>query len=107
MALSNLTRPSAAFTPLPNGALHDTENTYGICVIADDDLVAVHARYEDVGTTPVTGFDVFCIENRKFARHRDVIAPMPGPDAARNEAGQNLIEPGSAFRPGAPNRSKQ
>ena len=103
MALSNLTRPSAAFTPLPN----DIENTYGICVIADDDLVAVHARYEDVGTTPVTGFDVFCIENRKFARHRDVIAPMPGPDAARNEAGQNLIEPGSAFRPGAPNRSKQ
>ncbi|MBW3097961.1 nuclear transport factor 2 family protein [Pseudohoeflea coraliihabitans] len=40
-------------------------------VIADDDLVAVHARYEGFGPTPVIGFDVFRVEDGKIAEHWD------------------------------------
>ncbi|WP_323766971.1 nuclear transport factor 2 family protein [Marinovum sp.] len=40
-------------------------------VIADDDMVAVHARYEGFGPTPVIGFDVFRVEDGKIAEHWD------------------------------------
>lgn len=42
-----------------------------IRVIADDDIVAVHARYEGFGPKPVIGFDVFRVENGKIAEHWD------------------------------------
>ncbi len=42
-----------------------------IRVIADDDIVAVHARYEGFGPTPVIGFDIFRVEDGKIAEHWD------------------------------------
>ncbi len=44
-------------------------------VIADDDLVAVHARYEGFGETPVIGFDIFRVEDGKIAEHWDNLIP--------------------------------
>lgn len=44
-------------------------------VIADDDLVAVHARYEGFGETPVIGFDVFRVEDGRIAEHWDNLIP--------------------------------
>ncbi|WP_417414427.1 nuclear transport factor 2 family protein [Hoeflea sp.] len=46
-------------------------NAEYIRVIADDDIVAVHARYEGFGPKPVIGFDVFRVENGKIAEHWD------------------------------------
>lgn len=42
-----------------------------IRVIADDDIVAVHARYEGFGETPMIAFDVFRVEDGKIAEHWD------------------------------------
>ncbi|SFB10414.1 Predicted SnoaL-like aldol condensation-catalyzing enzyme [Poseidonocella pacifica] len=44
-------------------------------VIADDDLVAVHARYEGFGETPMIAFDVFRVEDGKIAEHWDNLIP--------------------------------
>lgn len=57
-------------------------------VIADDDLVAVHARYEGFGETPVIGFDVFRVENGKIAEHWDNLIP----EAAPNPSGRTQID---------------
>ncbi|MGB5558389.1 MAG: nuclear transport factor 2 family protein [Paracoccaceae bacterium] len=40
-------------------------------VIADDDIVAVHARYTGFGPTPMIAFDVFRVEDGKIAEHWD------------------------------------
>jgi predicted SnoaL-like aldol condensation-catalyzing enzyme len=40
-------------------------------VIADDDLVAVHARYVGFGPTPMIGFDVFRVEDGLIVEHWD------------------------------------
>ena len=57
-------------------------------VIADDDNVAVHARYTGFGPTATIALDVFRVEDGLIVAHRDVIAPMPGPDAQDNQAGK-------------------
>ena len=44
-------------------------------VIADDDIVAVHARYEGFGETPMIAFDVFRVEDGKIAEHWDNLIP--------------------------------
>ena len=44
-------------------------------VIADGDLVAVHARYEGFGETPMIAFDVFRVEDGKIAEHWDNLIP--------------------------------
>lgn len=55
-------------------------------VIADDDLVAVHARYEGFGPTPVIGFDVFRVENGKIAEHWDnLIEEQPVNPSGRSQ----------------------
>ncbi len=47
-------------------------------VIADDDIVAIHARYEGFGPTATIGFDVFRVEDGKIAEHWDnLIAETP------------------------------
>lgn len=40
-------------------------------VIADDDIVAVHARYVGFGPTPMIGFDVFRVEDGLIVEHWD------------------------------------
>lgn len=57
-------------------------------VIADGDLVAVHARYEGFGETPVIGFDVFRVEDGKIAEHWDNLIP----EAAPNPSGRTQID---------------
>lgn len=57
-------------------------------VIADDDLVAVHARYEGFGETPMIAFDVFRVENGKIAEHWDNLIP----EAAPSPSGRTQID---------------
>ena len=57
-------------------------------VIADDDIVAIHARYEGFGETPVIGFDVFRVEDGKIAEHWDNLIP----EAAPNPSGRSQID---------------
>jgi len=57
-------------------------------VIADDDLVAVHARYEGFGETPVIGFDVFRVEDGKIAEHWDNLIP----EQPANPSGRTQID---------------
>lgn len=57
-------------------------------VIADDDIVAVHARYEGFGETPMIAFDVFRVENGKIAEHWDNLIP----EAAPNPSGRTQID---------------
>jgi predicted SnoaL-like aldol condensation-catalyzing enzyme len=40
--------------------------------VAEGDLVMVHGRYVRCGPKPVTVVDIFRIEGRKVAEHRDV-----------------------------------
>jgi len=47
-------------------------------VIADDDMVAIHARYEGFGPTATIGFDVFRVEDGLIVEHWDnLIAEAP------------------------------
>ncbi|MEL7026135.1 MAG: nuclear transport factor 2 family protein [Pseudomonadota bacterium] len=57
-------------------------------VIADDDIVAIHARYEGFGPTAVIGFDVFRVEDGKIAEHWDNLLP----EAAPNPSGRTQID---------------
>lgn len=57
-------------------------------VIADDDLVAVHARYEGFGETPMIAFDVFRVENGKIAEHWDNLIP----EQSANPSGHSQID---------------
>ncbi|SIO07227.1 nuclear transport factor 2 family protein [Vannielia litorea] len=57
-------------------------------VIADGNIVAVHARYEGFGETPVIGFDVFRVEDGKIAEHWDNLIP----EAAPNPSGRTQID---------------
>ena len=57
-------------------------------VIADDDLVAVHARYEGFGPTAMIAFDVFRVEECKIVEHWDnLIAEQPA-----NPSGHSQID---------------
>jgi predicted SnoaL-like aldol condensation-catalyzing enzyme len=50
--------------------------TYEIgAVIADGDLVAVHARVEGLGPEPMIVVDLFRIEDGKLVEHWDVMQP--------------------------------
>ena len=57
-------------------------------VIADGDLVVVHARYEGFGATPVIGFDVFRVEDGKIAEHWDNLIP----EQPKNPSGRSQID---------------
>ncbi|UWQ19298.1 nuclear transport factor 2 family protein [Jannaschia sp. M317] len=59
-----------------------------IRVIADDDIVAVHARYQGFGPDPVIGFDVFRVENGKIAEHWDNLIP----EQPLNPSGRSQID---------------
>lgn len=57
-------------------------------VIADDDIVAVHARYEGFGETAMIAFDVFRVEDGKIVEHWDNLVP----EAALNPSGRTQID---------------
>ena len=57
-------------------------------VIADDDMVAVHARYEGFGPEATIGFDVFRVEDGKIVEHWDNLIP----EAAPNPSGHTQID---------------
>ncbi|UYV38089.1 nuclear transport factor 2 family protein [Rhodobacteraceae bacterium D3-12] len=57
-------------------------------VIADDNIVAVHARYEGFGATAMIAFDVFRVEDGKIAEHWDNLIP----EAAPNPSGRTQID---------------
>ena len=57
-------------------------------VIADDDMVAVHARYEGFGPTAMIAFDVFRVEDGKIVEHWDNLIP----EAAPNPSGRTQID---------------
>ncbi|MEN0086936.1 MAG: nuclear transport factor 2 family protein [Pseudomonadota bacterium] len=57
-------------------------------VIADDDIVAIHARYEGFGPTATIGFDVFRVENGLLVEHWDNLIP----EAAPNPSGRTQID---------------
>lgn len=62
-------------------------------VIADDDLVAVHARYEGFGETPMVAFDVFRVEDGKIAEHWDNLIP----EQPKNPSGRTQIDGATAI----------
>lgn len=57
-------------------------------VIADGDIVAIHARYEGFGPTATIGFDVFRVENGLIVEHWDNLIP----EAAPNPSGHTQID---------------
>lgn len=57
-------------------------------VIADGDMVAVHARYEGFGPTATIGFDVFRVQDGKIVEHWDNLIP----EAAPNPSGRTQID---------------
>ena len=57
-------------------------------VIADDDMVAIHGRYEGFGPTATIGFDVFRVEDGKIAEHWDNLIA----EAAPNPSGHTQID---------------
>jgi len=57
-------------------------------VIADDDLVAIHARYEGFGPTATIGFDVFRVADGKLVEHWDNLTPETAP----NPSGRTQID---------------
>ena len=57
-------------------------------VIADDDIVAIHARYEGFGPTATIGFDVFRVEDGMIVEHWDNLIP----EAAPNPSGRTQID---------------
>lgn len=57
-------------------------------VIADDDIVAVHARYEGFGPTAMIAFDVFRVEDGKIVEHWDNLIP----EAAPNPSGRTQTD---------------
>jgi len=59
-----------------------------IRVIADDDMVAIHGRYEGFGPTAMIGFDVFRVEDGLIAEHWDNLIP----EAAPNPSGHTQID---------------
>lgn len=59
-----------------------------IRVIADDDIVAIHARYEGFGPTAMIAFDVFRVEDGKIVEHWDNLIP----EAAPNPSGHTQID---------------
>ena len=75
------------------GVVNFLANTPGfnaeyVRVIADDDLVAIHARYAGVGPTATIGFDVFRVENGMIGEHWDNLIP----EAAPNPSGRTQID---------------
>ncbi|MEM6389495.1 MAG: nuclear transport factor 2 family protein [Pseudomonadota bacterium] len=75
------------------GVVNFLANTPGfsaeyVRVIADDDLVAIHARYEGFGPTATIGFDVFRVENGMIVEHWDNLIP----EAAPNPSGRTQID---------------
>ncbi|MDR9483906.1 MAG: nuclear transport factor 2 family protein [Sediminimonas sp.] len=42
-------------------------------VIADDDLVAIHARYTGLGPKPLVAVDIFRVEDGRIAEHWDIL----------------------------------
>ncbi|MEM9234422.1 MAG: nuclear transport factor 2 family protein [Pseudomonadota bacterium] len=57
-------------------------------VIAENDMVAFHGRYEGFGTAPMVAFDVFRLADGLIVEHEDVIADMPAEGAPYNEHGK-------------------
>ncbi|MEO1548862.1 MAG: nuclear transport factor 2 family protein [Pseudomonadota bacterium] len=75
------------------GVVEFLSNTPGfkaeyVRVIDDDDMVAIHARYEGFGPTATIGFDVFRVEDGKIAEHWDNLIP----EAAPNPSGHTQID---------------
>lgn len=62
-------------------------------VIADDDIVAIHARYEGFGPTAVIGFDVFRVEDGLIVEHWDNLIP----EAEPNPSGRTQIDGATAI----------
>lgn len=57
-------------------------------VIADDDMVAIHARYEGFGPQATIAFDVFRVEDGLIVEHWDNLIP----EAAPNPSGHTQID---------------
>ncbi|MEO0485873.1 MAG: nuclear transport factor 2 family protein [Pseudomonadota bacterium] len=57
-------------------------------VIADDDMVAIHARYEGFGPVATIGFDVFRVEGGMIVEHWDNLTPETPP----NPSGRTQID---------------
>ncbi len=57
-------------------------------VIADNDIVAIHARYEGFGPEATIGFDVFRVADGKLVEHWDNLIP----EAAPNPSGRTQID---------------
>ncbi|KIN74479.1 nuclear transport factor 2 family protein [Sulfitobacter guttiformis] len=62
-------------------------------MIADGDIVAVHARYEGFGETPMIGFDVFRVEDGKIVEHWDNLIP----EQPANPSGRSQIDGATAI----------
>ncbi len=64
-------------------AANKDENPFSaeyVRVIADDDMVAFHTRYEGFGDQPLVGFDVFRLEDGKIVEHWDNLTPETEPN---------------------------
>lgn len=56
--------------------------------IADDDIVAIHARYTGFGPTPMIAFDVFRLEDGLIVEHWDNLIP----EQPLNPSGRSQID---------------
>jgi predicted SnoaL-like aldol condensation-catalyzing enzyme len=65
-------------------------------VLADDDMVATHGSYENIGANPTVGFELWRVEDGLIVEHWDSFEPVVGETASGNSQVDGPTEPGPA-----------
>jgi predicted SnoaL-like aldol condensation-catalyzing enzyme len=66
-------------------------------VLADGDMVATHASYENVGADRTVGFELWRLEDGLIAEHWDSFEPLVAETASGNSQVDGPTEPGPAY----------
>jgi predicted SnoaL-like aldol condensation-catalyzing enzyme len=65
-------------------------------VLADGDMVATHASYENLGTEPLVGFELWRLEDGLIVEHWDSYEPLVAETASGNSQVDGPTEPDAA-----------
>jgi predicted SnoaL-like aldol condensation-catalyzing enzyme len=65
-------------------------------VLADADMVATHASYENLGTAPLVGFELWRLEDGRIVEHWDSYEPLVAETASGNSQVDGPTEPDAA-----------